>query len=189
MIPSVQECFHLMDKYAMLANIRAHTVEVGKIAFLIARGLYRSGIDISVKKATVGALLHDIGKTPSLKSGENHAETGMRICLDNDIGQARVRIADRRDAEAGSHDDLLAIADQRRRRHTHAQFVSNSRRLRDFGSRQHQDELLAANSGDDIASTTILLQQIGEVLQCLVTDAMAELVVDGLKVINIRGDD
>ena len=74
-----------MNKYAMLEHIRAHTVEVGKIAFLIARGLHRSGIDISIKKAVVGALLHDIGKTPSLESGENHAETGMRICLDNNL--------------------------------------------------------------------------------------------------------
>ena len=87
MIPTVQECFHLMDKYAMLENIRAHTVVVGKIAFLIARDLHRSGIDVSVKKATVGALLHDIGKTPSLKSGENHAEIGMQICLENNLDE------------------------------------------------------------------------------------------------------
>ncbi len=87
MIPSVQECFHLMDKYAMLENIRAHTVMVGKIAFLIARDLQRSGIDVSVKKATVGALLHDIGKTPALESGENHAEMGMRICLENNLDE------------------------------------------------------------------------------------------------------
>ena len=87
MIPSVQECFHLMDKYAMLENIRAHTVVVGQIAFLIARDLHRGGVDVSVKKATVAALLHDIGKTPALKSGENHAETGMRICLENNLDE------------------------------------------------------------------------------------------------------
>jgi uncharacterized protein len=71
----------------MLENIRAHTIMVGKIAFLIASGLHRSGIDVSVKEATVGALLHDIGKTPALKSGENHAETGMRICLENNLDE------------------------------------------------------------------------------------------------------
>lgn len=69
----------------MLENIRAHTVMVGKIAFLIACGLQRSGVDVSIRKTTVGALLHDIGKTPALASGENHAETGMRICIENNM--------------------------------------------------------------------------------------------------------
>ncbi len=72
-----------MDKYEMLENIKAHSVVVAKIARLIASGLEKAGLNISVHKATAAALLHDIGKTPSLKYGGDHTEIGKMICLKN----------------------------------------------------------------------------------------------------------
>ncbi len=81
MAPSIQECFQLMDTYHMLENIRAHSVVVARVARLIAQGLRKADIDISVEIATTAALLHDIGKTASLQTGEDHSEIGQRICL------------------------------------------------------------------------------------------------------------
>jgi len=67
----------------MLDNIKSHSVVVAKVAHLIARGLLDAGIDVSIEKVVAGALLHDIGKTPSLRSGGDHSEIGRQICLQN----------------------------------------------------------------------------------------------------------
>jgi putative nucleotidyltransferase with HDIG domain len=80
MIPSVQACFDLMDAYQMLDNIRAHSVLVAKVARLIAQGLGHAGVRLSVEKVIAAALLHDIGKTPSLRLGGDHAVMGADIC-------------------------------------------------------------------------------------------------------------
>ena len=98
MIPSVEACFRLMGQYRMLENIRDHSLVVARIAQFIARGLKDAGFDISLKKTIAGALLHDIGKTASLKSGEDHTELGKRICIENnyheiaDIVKEHVRL-------------------------------------------------------------------------------------------------
>jgi len=83
MIPSIEECYRFMDRYQMLAHIKAHSVVVARVARMIALGLQEMNRDISVLKTTAGALLHDIGKTPSLSSGGNHAKIGERICIEN----------------------------------------------------------------------------------------------------------
>ena len=85
MIPSIEECFHFMDKYHMLENIKAHSVVVARVTCLIAQGLREAEVDISVEVATAAALMHDIGKTASLKSGQDHSEIGRQICLKNHL--------------------------------------------------------------------------------------------------------
>ena len=74
-----------MEKYQMLDNIKAHSLVVANVAHLIARSLLKAGILISLEKVIAGALLHDIGKTPSLKSGHDHSEIGRQICLENNL--------------------------------------------------------------------------------------------------------
>ena len=90
MIPSIETCFQFMDRYGMLENIKDHSVVVAGAARLITRNLCGAGGPFSLKKVTAAALMHDIGKTFSLDSGEDHAELGRRICLQNDL----VEIAD-----------------------------------------------------------------------------------------------
>ncbi len=87
MIPSIRDCYHFMDQYHMLEHIKAHSVVVARVARMIAEGLRDVNMDISVLKTTVGALMHDIGKTPSLTSGENHAELGKQICIENGLDE------------------------------------------------------------------------------------------------------
>ncbi len=87
MIPSVQQCFDLMAKYEMLENIRAHSIMVERIASLIARGLREAGDNLSLDLVTAGALMHDIAKTRSLKTKENHSATGSEICLQNRLDE------------------------------------------------------------------------------------------------------
>ncbi|MDZ7697958.1 MAG: HD domain-containing protein [Deltaproteobacteria bacterium] len=87
MIPSIQACFDLMAEYRMLDNIRAHSLLVAKVARLIAQGLYDTGVDIDVKKVIAAALLHDIGKTPALKWGGDHAVMGADICRNHHLDE------------------------------------------------------------------------------------------------------
>jgi len=76
---SAKQCFRLMDKMEMLRHIKAHSQRVWQVAELLADHL--SGSDIRLNRALIsaGALLHDITKTRSLKTGENHAITGDQL--------------------------------------------------------------------------------------------------------------
>ena len=94
MIPSIRECFHLMDKYHMLENIKAHSVVVARVTCLIAQALREAEFDISVEMAIAAALMHDIGKTASLKSGQDHSEIGRQICLKNHLNEIAPIVAE-----------------------------------------------------------------------------------------------
>lgn len=81
MIPSVSECFLLMDRYRMLKNIREHSIIVASIAEVITRALQEAGYVLALDLVIAGALLHDIGKTACLNSNRDHARKGRDICL------------------------------------------------------------------------------------------------------------
>ena len=119
MIPSIKECYRYMDKYHMLAHIKAHSVVVARVARMIARGLREVSPDISVSKTTAGALLHDIGKTPSINSGGDHAEIGKQICIENGFDEIAPIVAEHVDLKnyrlngAGSETEVVYYADKR----------------------------------------------------------------------------
>lgn len=81
MVPSVAQCFQLMEQYGMLPNIRQHSVMVGRVADLIGRCLLRAGRELSLELMVSSALLHDIAKTASLETKLRHDEAGREICL------------------------------------------------------------------------------------------------------------
>jgi uncharacterized protein len=85
MIPSVQKCFELMERYSMLHNIRAHSIMVQKIATLLAMRLRETGENLRIEVVTAGALMHDIGKSLCLHSKEDHAAKGVEICVENHL--------------------------------------------------------------------------------------------------------
>jgi putative nucleotidyltransferase with HDIG domain len=87
MIPSIDQCFALMARYEMLENIKAHSIMVEKIASLIARELQKAGESLSIELVTAGALMHDIAKTRSLKTKENHSALGSEICIENHLNE------------------------------------------------------------------------------------------------------
>ena len=81
MIPAPAECFRLMSRYAMLDNIRDHSIVVASIADFLATHLMAKGHGISQPLTVAGALLHDIGKTQCLDNDDDHAKVGRDICL------------------------------------------------------------------------------------------------------------
>jgi uncharacterized protein len=90
MIPDVNKCFEIMDKYGMLDNIKEHSVVVEKVASLIARANIEAGFNISIEKVRAASLMHDIGKTLCLDSKDDHAALGRDICIQNNF----IEIAD-----------------------------------------------------------------------------------------------
>jgi uncharacterized protein len=78
-LPSRAECLELMDAHAMLPNIREHSFRVMQVACFLGEALTAAGFDLHLALVEVGALLHDLGKTPCLGTLENHAELGAGI--------------------------------------------------------------------------------------------------------------
>lgn len=85
-IPSIKECLEFHDRYEMLANIRAHSFVVARVAEALVDGLHRSGKSPGPlpdkEEVIVGALLHDIAKTLCINTDCRHAEVGRQICLE-----------------------------------------------------------------------------------------------------------
>ena len=80
-IPGAERCFQLMDLHHMLPNIMQHSIMVCKVALSISKNLNRNGEKLNLDMIRAAALLHDITKTISLKTGENHAETGSQLLI------------------------------------------------------------------------------------------------------------
>lgn len=76
LIPPKNECLHLLNTVNMPDHIKAHSRMVCQVALVLTDGLIAAGIDINRKLVRASALLHDITKPRSFKTGENHAQTG-----------------------------------------------------------------------------------------------------------------
>ena len=79
MIPSPQECLDIMKEYNMLGHIVRHSLLVKRVAVCLAEELNRAGEDLDISKVTAGAFLHDIMKTRSIITGEDHAKAGGEL--------------------------------------------------------------------------------------------------------------
>lgn len=126
MIPSVAQCFRLMEEYRMLANIRDHSIIVARIATLLGRELEQCGCALSLPLVVASALLHDIGKTACLDSDRDHAAYGREICLAHGLDELAEIVGDHvrfRDNSLGAFGeyDIVYYADKRV---THEQVVS-----------------------------------------------------------------
>jgi uncharacterized protein len=78
-LPSQADCLELMDTHVMLPNIREHSFRVMAVASCLGEALTEAGFDLNLPLVTVGALLHDLGKTQCLGTCNNHAELGAGI--------------------------------------------------------------------------------------------------------------
>jgi putative nucleotidyltransferase with HDIG domain len=65
----------------MLPHIVRHSQLVTRVALLIARKLNTAGHQLDLALVEAGALLHDITKTTSIETRENHAETGGELLI------------------------------------------------------------------------------------------------------------
>jgi uncharacterized protein len=119
MIPSISQCFELMDRYRMLANIRIHSMVVARITEWLVSNLQQLGYQLSLELAVAGALLHDIAKTPCLCSDKDHALEGSVICNHHrfpeiaEIVGEHVRLRNGVQAAGCSEKEIVFYADKR----------------------------------------------------------------------------
>lgn len=76
----------MMATYAMLENIRQHSLVVARLADRLVTGLAETVQPehlASRELVIAGALLHDIAKTPCLEGACNHAHVGAQICREH----------------------------------------------------------------------------------------------------------
>lgn len=79
MIPSRSTCFALMRQVQMPPHIRMHSLVVAEIAAFLTRSLSGNGVRLDLRLVEAAALLHDIAKDRSLRTGEQHNQLGARI--------------------------------------------------------------------------------------------------------------
>jgi putative nucleotidyltransferase with HDIG domain len=78
-IPSPAQCLSLLKQYEVYPNIISHSKQVTKVAMFLAKSLKKGGIALNLSLIEAGALLHDIGKTYSLKHpGTDHIKKGSQ---------------------------------------------------------------------------------------------------------------
>jgi uncharacterized protein len=78
-IPSREICLSLMDRYSMLPQIRAHSLQVARVALTLGSHLRPFYPDLNLALVETGALLHDIAKTECLQSKGNHVQVGADL--------------------------------------------------------------------------------------------------------------
>lgn len=118
-IPSKKECFQMIHAMEMLDHIVAHSLMVFLVAGLLVDRMAAAEIFVNRKLVLAAALLHDITKTRSFTTGENHAQTGDAYLrklgfpeVGNIVGQ-HVRLHDYSDDSLPTEAELVNYADKR----------------------------------------------------------------------------
>jgi len=86
LIPTRQECYHIMYDMKMMDHIVLHSLQVCRVAMFLADSLEA---DLNMDLVQSAALLHDITKTRSIKTHEDHAQTGKQLVIR--LGYTEVR--------------------------------------------------------------------------------------------------
>ena len=175
-VPTRQECLRLMESYGMLPNIRAHSITVCRFALAIAQAVDQTGSNFNLAAIEAACLLHDITKTRSLETGENHAHTGAELVrelgytLIAGMVQEHVTPADHsgEDITAG---ELISYADKRV---LHDRVVSLEERFCYLYERYGRDE----HAVQRISRARIRTQQIEDKLRALLNGSEQAIICD-----------
>ncbi len=117
--PTREECLALIRRMEMLPNIVDHSLKVALVAVFLVDRLKVSRVILDRNLIEAAALLHDITKTRSLATGENHAVTGAELVAS--MGYSRlaeviaqhVVIVEDLTAEQPNEVDVVNYADKR----------------------------------------------------------------------------
>lgn len=118
-IPPLIQCERLLESMEMPPHIQAHSRLVCAVALLLADGLLSAGLLMNRDLVQASALLHDITKPRSFKTGENHAQTGGQYLSElgyHEVGEIirqHVILDDYFAAETPSEAEVVNYADKR----------------------------------------------------------------------------
>jgi len=131
-IPSKTECFRLMCDMKMMDHIVLHSMQVCRVATYITDYLVGQRNHLNAKMIRSAALLHDITKTRSFDTGEDHALTGGQFLSDRgypevgDLVRQHVVLDEYNATKIPAEADILNYADKRV---LHDEIVDLDRRL------------------------------------------------------------
>ena len=115
-IPTRQECYHIMYRMKMMDHIVGHSLQVCRIATFLADSLE---VDMNPDLVQAAALLHDITKTRSIETREDHAQTGKQLLINlgypevgNIVGQ-HVLLDKYFASDSPTESDVVNYADKR----------------------------------------------------------------------------
>ena len=78
-VPTHKKCYELLEGADTLRHIKHHCEVVKRVAQEIAQRLNEAGEKIDIDLVKAGALLHDVTKTRSLQTEEDHVTTGAEL--------------------------------------------------------------------------------------------------------------
>jgi len=133
----------------MLENIVAHSIQVCRVGMCLVDHLKLQGFKINGQLVQAAALLHDITKTRSFDTEENHALTGGQVLTDfgypqvGDLVRQHVYLDDYSEHQSISEAVIINYADKRV---LHDRIVSLDERMRyiqeRYGTRlEHKDRI------------------------------------------------
>ena len=131
-IPTQEQCFLLMCEMKMMDHIVVHTMQVCRVATFLAEHLKPLRNRLNHDLIRAAALLHDITKTRSFKTEENHALTGGQFLTEQgypEIGELvrqHVRLDEYPNPVVLGEAEIINYADKRV---LHDQIVSLDKRL------------------------------------------------------------
>ncbi|MCK5783653.1 MAG: HDIG domain-containing protein [Desulfobacterales bacterium] len=131
-IPSQKQCHHLILEMEMMAHIVDHSCQVCNVAVFLADHLIKNGLHLNRELIRAAAILHDITKTRSFETGEDHARTGGQLLIEMgypEVGNIiRQHVALDNSVNSGEPDetDIVNYADKRVR---HDRIVSLDQRM------------------------------------------------------------
>ena len=79
MIPTLRECYTLLQTHRVPEHIVQHSRQVHRLALSLSRELILQGERLNQAAVEAASLLHDIAKMEGLQSGENHSQAGARL--------------------------------------------------------------------------------------------------------------
>ena len=131
-LPTQEHCYQLMCGMQMLDHIVIHSLQVCRVATFLADYLNRERLNLNVNLIRAAALLHDVTKTRSFKTKEDHAFSGGQYLSERgypEVGnlvRQHVRLDKYANGKSVSEVEIINYADKRV---LHDEIVSLDQRL------------------------------------------------------------
>ncbi len=154
-VPSSDQCYNLLKKYAVPDHIIRHSEVVSRVAVFLAVRLNSSGENLSIAAVKAAALLHDITKMEGIESRQDHAKTGRRLLAElgfrriGDIVGEHIRLQAGRENQPIQEQEIINYADKRV---MHTEIVTLKERFADLRKRYG----LNGSDNDAVARITAL---------------------------------
>jgi len=108
-IPSKKDCYQLMCEMEMMDHIVIHSMQVCRVATVLTQHLIDQGFQLNFDLIQAAALLHDITKTRSFKTKEEHALTGGRYLTE--LGYSEVGSLVRQHVKLDEYPQTVSIGE------------------------------------------------------------------------------